>query len=206
MSDANLRSHSTVEAEPTVATATPPLWLIALLFVMFFCAAWSFDQRSGWFSRQVYGPYASLEAVQQFQPPAADEDPLYARGKVVFATCAACHQANGLGSTSVGAPPLVESEWVLASGPNRIVRIVLDGLAGPIKVKGQQYGTGVMTPFRAALSDEDIAAVLTYIRQNRDWKHNASNVTPEQVKAIREATKDRGTQWNEADLLKVSEN
>ena len=67
-------------------------------------------------------------------------------------------------------------------------------------------GTGIMTGFRPALSDEDIAAVLTYIRYQREWKHNASPVTPAQVKAVRDATKDRSSNWNEAELLKVPEN
>jgi len=206
MSDEIKSTKSAPEAEPTAAPTTTPVWLVGLLFVLFFGAAWTFDHRSGWFDKQVYPPYGSIEELRPFQPPAADEDPLYAKGRQIFATCAACHQANGLGSASVGAPPLVDSEWVLAPGPNRMVRIVLDGLSGPIKVKGQQYGTGIMTPFKAALSDEDIAAVLTYIRQNRDWKHTASNVTVEQVKAIRAAEKDRSSNWTEAELQKVPEN
>ena len=82
---------------------------------------------------------------------------------------------------------------------------MLDGLAGPLKVHGQQYGSGVMTPFKTVLSDLDIAAVLTYLRYQREWKHNASPVTPEQVRAVRAATKDRSANWTEPELLKVSE-
>jgi mono/diheme cytochrome c family protein len=87
-----------------------------------------------------------------------------------------------------------------------MIRIALDGLSGPIKVKGQQYGSGVMTGFRPALNDQQIADVLTYIRMSREWKHNASPVTAAQVKAVRDATSDRASNWTEAELLKASEN
>jgi len=206
MSDAINKTPDAAEAEPTSTHTTAPIWLFGLLFVVIFGAAWGFDQRGGWFDAQVYPPFPSVADVMHFQPPAADLPDGYLRGKKVFETCAACHQATGLGSSSVGAPPLVDSEWVLAPGPNRIIRIALDGLSGPIKVKGQQYGTGIMTGFRPALSDEDLAAVLTYIRYQREWKHNASPVTPAQVKAVRDATKDRSSNWSEAELLKVPEN
>jgi len=206
MSDEIKSSTNAMETEPTATHTTTPMWLMALLFVLFFGAAWSFDQRGGWFDKQVYGSYKSPEDFMRFQPPAVDLPEGYVRGKKVYEACSACHQATGLGSSSVGAPPLVDSEWVLAPGPNRIIRIALDGLSGPIKVKGQQYGTGIMTGFRPALSDEDLAAVLTYIRYQREWKHNASAVTPAQVKAVRDATKDRSSNWTEAELLKESEN
>jgi mono/diheme cytochrome c family protein len=206
MSDFTNKAQGASGTEPTATTLTTPLWLVALLFILFFGAAWMFDQRGGWFNKQVYAPYGSEDRLSRFQPPAEDLPPEYVRGKKLYEVCAACHLANGLGSPSVGAPPLVDSEWVLAPGPNRIIRIVLDGLSGPLKVKGQQYGSGVMTGFRPALNDQQIADVLTYIRMSRDWKHNASPVSAEQVKAVREATPDRSSNWTEAELLAIPEN
>jgi len=206
MSDESKKVQGASEAEPTAAFSTTPMWLVGLLFVLFFGAAWGFDHRGGWFSKKVYPPYPSEDVVARFQPPAEDLPPEYVRGKKLYEVCAACHQANGLGSASVGAPPLADSEWVLAPGPNRIIRIALDGLSGPLKVKGQQYGSGVMTGFRPALNDQQVADVLTYIRMSREWKHNASKVTAEQVKAVRDATADRSSNWTEAELLKVPEN
>ena len=58
----------------------------------------------------------------------------------------------------------------------------------------------------AALNhDEDIAAMLSYVRANKDWGNNASFVKPETVKHIREATAQRGEQWTADELLKVPE-
>jgi len=196
----------TAEAEPTTAQATTSMWLVGLLFILFFGAAWSFDQRGGWFDKQVYGSYKSPEDFIRFQPPAEGLPDGYLLGRKLYANCSVCHLDTGLGSASVGAPPLRDSEWVLAPKPDRIIRIVLDGLSGPITVKGQQYGTGQMNQFRPALTDEQIAAILTYLRYQREWKHNASPVTPAEVKAVRETTKDRSSNWSEAELLKVPAN
>ena len=201
----NLKNAS--EAGPIPTQATTPIWLFALLFVLLFGAAWSFDQQGGWFDAKVYRPFSSVEDLARFQPAPADEPVLYQRGKKIFNdACAVCHQASGLGSVAVGAPPLVNSEWVLVAKPDRIIRIVLHGLSGPIQVLGQNYGTGVMTPFKDALSDEDIAAVITYIRNNRDWKHKASEVTAEDVKAIRNATKDHSGNMTSPELEKIPVN
>jgi len=49
-------------------------------------------------------------------------------------SCALCHQTTGLGKEGQF-PPLAGSDWLLASGPNRIGRIVLNGLTGPIRVE-----------------------------------------------------------------------
>ena len=96
------------------------------------------------------------------------------------------------------APPLAQSEWV-AGSPQRLVRIVLQGLRGPIKVKGQAYELDM--PALSVLTDEQIAAVLTYVR--REWNHTFSAVSPAMVKQIREATTSREDAWTSADLLKV---
>jgi mono/diheme cytochrome c family protein len=76
---------------------------------------------------------------------------------------------------------------------------VINGFNGPVEVSGQQFPGAVMTPFGEILKDEDIAAVLTFIRQ--EWGNKASAVTTEQAKKVREATKGRDTNW-QADELK----
>ena len=102
--------------------------------------------------------------------------------------------ADGKGSTTVGAPPLAGSDWAQAEGPNRIIRIVLNGLAGPIDVEGAHYGTGVMVPFKDNFNDQEIAAVLTYVRQ--EWGNKAGPVKPEQVTAIRKESASKPDSWN----------
>jgi mono/diheme cytochrome c family protein len=48
---------------------------------------------------------------------------------------------------------------------DRMIKLVLNGLYGPIEVAGQKYSGQVpMTPFGAMLNDEEIAAVITYVR------------------------------------------
>ncbi|HKQ39457.1 MAG TPA: c-type cytochrome [Verrucomicrobiae bacterium] len=131
-------------------------------------------------------------------PLTAEERILFNGGKTVYEmACVPCHQPHGMGQEGL-APPLAQSEWI-AGPPQRLVRIILHGLRGPIKVKGQTYELDM--PSLAVLSDEQIAAVLTYVR--REWNHGFSAVTPATVKQVREATAKREDAWTSADLLKV---
>jgi mono/diheme cytochrome c family protein len=112
---------------------------------------------------------------------AAPPDPAVMElGKAQYLVCAACHGANGEGTPI--APPLAESEWV--TGPvSNLIRIQLRGLTGPITVAGKEYdfpGGMVAMPYQ---TDEQIAAVLTYIRNN--FGNQASAVMPGQVEALR---------------------
>ncbi len=80
---------------------------------------------------------------------------------------------------------------------------MLDGLSGPMQVKGVDW-SNTMVPWRGTLSDEDIAAAITYVRQ--EWGNKAGPVTPDQVKAISEQTQGHaGQPWNAADLLSIPE-
>jgi mono/diheme cytochrome c family protein len=124
-------------------------------------------------------------------------------GKAVYnkPTCVACHQADGNGTPGLN-PPLVGSEWVNEKEPGRVIRIALNGLTGPITVKGQAFN-GNMVPWKDVLSDEEIAAVLTYVRQNKEWGNNAPEVTPERVKAVRAKVKDRATPFTPDELKQI---
>ncbi|CAN5318916.1 hypothetical protein BH23GEM2_BH23GEM2_01300 [soil metagenome] len=99
--------------------------------------------------------------------------------------CVSCHQADGQGLAGAF-PPLVGSEYALAANKAVPIRIVLHGLQGPVTVKGVQYN-GVMPPGGAgiAMSDDETAAVLTYVRSA--WGNSASAVTPQEVAAERAA-------------------
>jgi mono/diheme cytochrome c family protein len=189
------------DAEPTAVNTVRPVWPFILLGCLLFGGLIYTDNRAGGFNNQVYEPFGSLEEVAALQPKSAGDE-VYARGRKVYQlSCQVCHQANGLGAAGQF-PPLAESEWVLAEHPNRIIRIVLDGATGPMTVKGQPFNNN-MVPWRDVLKDDDIAAVLSYIRRQKDWKNTATEVTPGMVKTIRERTKDRGQPWTEPDLLAV---
>ncbi|MHA3770006.1 PVC-type heme-binding CxxCH protein [Verrucomicrobiota bacterium sgz303538] len=133
------------------------------------------------------------------KPLTAKEQELFQTGKTVYTTlCAACHQPNGAGMEGL-APPLVESDWVLGKA-EVLPRIVIHGLTGPIKVNGKAWSLE-MPPLGAALSDEQVAGVLTYIR--REWEHTASPLSVEAVAAIRTENKDRTKAWTAEELAPI---
>ncbi|MBC8002169.1 MAG: c-type cytochrome [Opitutaceae bacterium] len=128
-------------------------------------------------------------------PLTAGEKKLFDIGKELYsATCTPCHQPHGLGMEGL-APPLAGSEWVTGSD-QRLARIILHGVRGPIMVKGQMFELEM--PGLAILEDEQIAALLTYIR--REWDNTANPVTVEAIKAIRAATATREEAWTAAEL------
>ena len=185
--------------EPKAVSGQVPVWLFVLGFVLLFWGMYYFDQRSGWFNTEVYTPYVSVTDLQRYQPPTGGID--LGRGKAVYENvCALCHNPDGAGKPNQ-APPLTGSEWVTGS-PARIIRIPLAGLTGPIEVKGQQWNLA-MPAMGAALSDDDLAAALTYMRQS--WGNKASEITPEMVKAIRAQLGNRSQPFTAAELLAVPE-
>jgi mono/diheme cytochrome c family protein len=168
-------------AEPGVAFAPVPIWLIIAFALLFYWSQLYLSDHAGGFDKQVYAPFASINEVAAANPKSAGDE-VYLMGQDVFSkTCTACHQPNGMGKDGL-APPLVASEWVLAPGPDRIARIALNGLTGPISVEGKDWNL-TMVPWKDTFDDKHIAAVLTYIRST--WGNKASPVKPEQVAAAR---------------------
>ncbi len=130
------------------------------------------------------------------KPLTGEEMALFDKGKGIYtALCAGCHQPSGLGMQGL-APGLVDSEWVLAASDIPI-RILMNGLAGPIKVGPVSWNLE-MPPLGAALSDEQIAAVLTYVR--REWEHNGSPVSLAAVAKLRGELGGRTKSWSESEL------
>jgi mono/diheme cytochrome c family protein len=184
--------------EPKAAPTSVPIWLIITFFLLLWLAMVYFDQNSGWFDTHVYLPYHSLAELEKFQPPQGGTT---GQGRENFEKiCALCHNSDGTGRPNQ-APPFVGSEWVL--GPvNRLIRIPQLGINGPIKVKGVEFqGTQNMAAMGAALSDQDLADVLTYIRTS--WGNKASPVTAAQVKAVRTELGNRTQQLSADELMQV---
>ena len=150
-----------------------------------------------WFKSTVVWPGKPGVVVPTTKALTNEEQMLFDNGRQTFAgLCAACHQPTGKGLEGL-APPLAESEWVLGE-PERIVKVVMHGLRGPIKVKGMTYSYDM--PAAGFLTDEQIAGVLTYIR--REWDHEASPISVDLVKKIREENKGRTDAWTEGELGK----
>jgi mono/diheme cytochrome c family protein len=120
------------------------------------------------------------------------EQKLFDQGKAHYATlCAACHQPEGQGLAGL-APPLVFSRWVL--GDERVLASII--------LAGKADGNLVMPTLRAALDDEAVAGILTYIRNS--WEHTAGAVAPATVARMRTATASRAEPWNDEDLAEFA--
>jgi mono/diheme cytochrome c family protein/glucose/arabinose dehydrogenase len=146
--------------------------------------------------------YAAVDAYQNGKTVQAEEAPkavttlkgeekkLFDLGAEVYrreAHCITCHQADGQGLPAAQFPSVAKSPWV-SGDPRRLIRIVLHGLMGPIDVNGTKYpGQVPMTAFKG-LSDQEVAGVVTYVRNA--FGNQGSAVTPAQVAVERQATKD----------------
>ena len=121
-------------------------------------------------------------------PRNASEEALFKQGQAIYVEqCSGCHQIEGQGQATV-APALAGSKRVAANG-DVPVRILTNGLEGKI---------GLMPPLGGAMSDEEVAAVLTYVRQS--FGNRAAPVPPAAVKEWRLAFAHRTTPWSEKDI------
>jgi mono/diheme cytochrome c family protein/glucose/arabinose dehydrogenase len=131
-----------------------------------------------------------------------EERARFALGKEVYnreGGCVTCHQADGGGLSASGFPPLTGTRWVHGS-EERLIKLVLKGLQGPIVVNGETYpGQVPMTAFEGLLTDEEVAAVLTYVRNA--FGNEASAITPETVRTVREAIRDKEGFYTADELL-----
>ena len=113
--------------------------------------------------------------------------------------CVTCHQPNGQG-LDPAFPSLAKSPWVMQE-PDRLIKIALYGLMGPLEVNGKKYdGQVPMTPFGGMLSDPELASVLTYVRNS--FGNQADPIQPAQIKKVRAANPGRVMLYTTEDLLK----
>ncbi|MBC7978972.1 MAG: HEAT repeat domain-containing protein [Armatimonadetes bacterium] len=140
-------------------------------------------------------------------PPApehlsADEKKQFLAGHDIYfrdAHCATCHQPDGKG-LDPAFPPLYNSQYVQGD-PELLIKITLHGLMGPFEMNGKSYdGLVPMTPFGKMINDKETADLLTYVRNN--FGNKATAITPDQVKKVREATKDVTGFYQMKELLK----
>jgi mono/diheme cytochrome c family protein len=168
---------------PAVMRSTVPISIILLTLLLLFLGMVYFDHHGGWFDSQVYGPYTSADQLESYQPRSG-EAAILAQGKARYEqVCGLCHGLDGLGKPGQ-APPLAGSEWVDTKGFERLTHIPLAGVNGQLSVKGQMWSLS-MPAMGAAMSDEELAGVLTYIRSS--WGNKGGPVTADEVKAARAA-------------------
>lgn len=143
----------------------------------------------------------------KFNPPkrlSGDVRKAYQLGAQIYqreAHCSTCHLPHGKGNGNIY-PSLVDSPWVIGD-EDRLIKATLHGLWGKMVVNGRTYdpsrGVPPMTAFRNLLKDEELAAVLTFVRNT--WGNNATPVSAESVKRVREETISRTTFWKPDELL-----
>ena len=149
--------------------------------------------------------YRRRQAELQAEETAASLD-RYSQGQVELIEngrplyqnlCAVCHKDDGQGQASL-APPLAGSEWVTGS-KQRLVRVVAQGLEGPIQVKGEEWD--MVMPAHGhhpLLQGDNMAAVLSYIRAA--WGNQSSTISPHEVESALAPVSDRDTPWTAQEL------
>jgi mono/diheme cytochrome c family protein len=118
---------------------------------------------------------ASASAAAMKNPGSASD------GATVYLTdCSSCHQTNGQGVS--GAFPPLAGNAVVTGNPVAVIAIVKDGLEGRVTVNNAPY-SGIMPSWKGQISDDQIAAVIGYIRSS--WTNHAGGVSVAQVEAIK---------------------
>lgn len=191
------------QAEPRDGYEPISLWLITFCFGLIFWAGMYLVMNSGGFRADVYNTnLVAWDGAGSGPATQGPPDPMVVGRRIFTQYCAVCHQTTGLGVAGQF-PPLVDSEWVLSRewhGDNHLVKIVLNGLQGPITVKGNPYNNA-MAPWGGVLNDEQVAAVLTYIRN--EWGNSAPPITPEFVAEVRGQVEGRNEAWTQKELQAI---
>lgn len=100
--------------------------------------------------------------------------------KVFKKYCISCHMADGGGVPHMN-PPLIQTTYVLGN-KEELIKIILNGFDKNVEIEGETF-TNKMPPLKNILKDQQIADVLTYVRNN--FGNKASAVTTAEVKAVR---------------------
>lgn len=183
--------------EPVEGFSPIPIVLLFIFSGLIFVSGIYTARFSGEFSPEAYDLAFNTAEAGAAEP--VKIDPLVLGGRLYTQNCVPCHQVTGMGLPGAF-PPLGGSDWVTGS-EERLIRVLIHGLSGPVEINGVMYA-GAMPAFGPSsgyrFNDEKIAAVLTYVRAN--FGNEAGPITTEQVKAIMDATGGRTTPWTAAEL------
>lgn len=143
-----------------------------------------------WLADSKRGPQKEIDPATLLK---GDHLVSFQRGKKLYSTtaaCIGCHGEDGAGLENLG-PQLDHSDWVTGD-EERLVKILLHGLTGPIMVNGKKFTPQAFMPglgVNPTIKDQDIADISTFIRAN--WTNRAPMVTKATVEKIRKATSGR---------------
>lgn len=199
------KTHSPIYrefSEPRDGYQPIPTWWLLLMIVILMWGGWYIGEYNADFSPRVYDSHDPESSAQPITDETQEDQPvdMMALGKRIYNNCQSCHKSDGQGVTGQY-PPLTDSKWVLGR-PEVFALIILHGLQGPIEVQGVVYNN--VMPEWSRLSDQDIAAVMTYERNS--FGNNASEVSPDLVAKVREQSQDRTQPLTEEDLYEALEN
>lgn len=147
--------------------------------------------------------YAKVAETYSTTKLRGKDQELFIIGKKIYSKegyCITCHQADGKGLLASGFPPLVGTPYVNGD-EERLIKIILKGLMGPMEIAGKKYdGQVPMTGFEGLLTDEEVAGVATYIRNS--FGNNASLIPATKVKEVRAKIKSKKDFYQTDQLLK----
>lgn len=185
--------------DPREGREPVPWWMWTASVLAIFWGGWYLGRYGGTLDARAHTafPGRDLQAgAAASTASTSTADPIRAGQGVYTRTCQACHQSDAMGLPSAF-PPLRGSEWETGP-PEQMIRIIMDGLQGPVTVAGKTFA-GVMPAWRSQLADAEIAAVATYVRQ---WKpNNAPAVDVKLVAQVRaDAAARAGKPWTAGEL------
>ncbi len=178
--------------EPRDGIAPTPVSYIIMCFFALLAGGWYM----GYYSGEWTANGLSERPIAGIPPTPPPQDPMVL-GKEVFGACIQCHQDSGLGVAATY-PPLAGSEYVLGD-KRRLVAILLKGLSGELTVSGKPFNSQM--PAWEIREDEEIAAVLTYIRSS--WGNKGDPVSKDLVTAVRKETAGKN-EWKSASLAEFA--
>ena len=122
---------------------------------------------------------------QQNEEPAQTSTPEIASAEkegenLYLRYCMACHQTNGSGVPGMY-PPLINSPTVNSGKKEEFIKILLNGLKGPIEIHGKKYNQTM--PSQSFLTDEELAKIINYV--SKSFNNKGPEVSPADVKALR---------------------
>ena len=158
------------------------------------------DNNQGRIWRITYSGDETAAVAGALSQPESDRELLVASSQgpgaeIYTQYCATCHQPRGAGVPGEF-PPLTNSDWV-SGDKGRLIRTVLHGMQGPLRVSDEQYDE--IMPAHGFLSDRQVAALLTYIRS--EFGDNADPVHDSEVRLVRVSDQKRAP-WPAAELKK----
>lgn len=179
---------------PEEGNESGPWWLFAIILVTFAFGFFYIGFYFGEFSYQPHQLFIS-QAENDVQAEEVELTQMELGENIYDRVCSTCHQSNGQGVEGVF-PTLVDTDYVNGS-VGRLAGLIVHGLYGEMEIKGVIYN-GNMPAWGDQITDEEVAAVMTYVRNS--FGNKSSDVPVDSVKSYRESYGERSSQWEVSEL------